>query len=86
MTQPMAFLTLANISFEYTLTILNACVHARNACVKIKSNPQMRSSTSHGVAGGVWPADLAQIMKDLATLREQVKNSPYSARAVASSA
>jgi len=40
---------------------------------KIKSHSQKRNRTSYDLAGGVSPTDLAQIMKDLVALREQVK-------------
>jgi hypothetical protein len=38
----------------------------------IKSHSQKRNSTSYDLAGGVSPDDLAQAMKDLSALKEQV--------------
>lgn len=39
---------------------------------KIKSHSQKRNTTSYDLAGGVSPTDLAQVIKDLTVLREQV--------------
>ena len=59
-------------SLEYTLTTQDAT--AREKWVrKIKSHSQKRNTTSYDLAGGISPTELAQVMKDLTTLREQVK-------------
>jgi len=59
-------------SLEYTLTTQDAT--AREKWVrKIKSHSQKRNTTSYDLAGGVSPTDLAQIMKDLPVLQEQVR-------------
>jgi hypothetical protein len=59
-------------SLEYTLTTQDAT--AREKWVrKIKSHSQKRNTTSYDLAGGVSPTELAQVMKDLTLLREQVK-------------
>jgi len=59
-------------SLEYTLTTQDAA--AREKWVrKIKSHSRKRNRTSYDLAGGVSPTDLAQIMKDVAALREQVR-------------
>ena len=39
---------------------------------KIKSHSQKRNTTSYDLAGGVSPTDLAQVIRDLGLLREQV--------------
>ena len=39
---------------------------------KIKSHSQKRNTASYDLAGGVSPTDLAQVIKDLTVLREQV--------------
>jgi hypothetical protein len=39
---------------------------------KIESHSQKRNTTSYDLAGGVSPTDLAQVIKDLSVLREQV--------------
>jgi hypothetical protein len=58
-------------SLEYTLTTQDS--DARERWVrKIKAHSQKRNTTSYDSAGGVSPNDLAQIMKDLTALREQV--------------
>ena len=58
-------------SLEYTLTTQDA--HARERWIrKIKSHSQKRNAASYDLAGGVSPSDLAQIVRDLAALREQV--------------
>lgn len=58
-------------SLEHTLTTQDAT--AREKWVrKIKSHSQKRNTTSYDLAGGVSPTDLAQAIKDLAALREQV--------------
>jgi hypothetical protein len=59
-------------SLEYTLTTHSDT--AREKWVrKIKSHSQKRNTTSYDLAGGVSPSDLAQIMKDLPVLQEQVR-------------
>jgi hypothetical protein len=59
-------------SLEYTLTTQSDT--AREKWVrKIKSHSQKRNTTSYDLAGGVSPTDLAQIMKDLPVLQEQVR-------------
>ena len=59
-------------SLEHTLTTQDAT--AREKWVrKIKSHSQKRNTTSYDLAGGVSPTELAQVMKDLTTLRDQVK-------------
>jgi hypothetical protein len=59
-------------SLEYTLTTQDAT--AREKWVrKIKSHSQKRNMTSYDLAGGVSPADLGQIMKDLPVLQEHVR-------------
>jgi hypothetical protein len=59
-------------SLEYTLTTQSDS--AREKWVrKIKSHSQKRNTTSYDLAGGVSPTDLAQIMKDLPVLQEQVR-------------
>ena len=58
-------------SLEHTLTTQDAT--AREKWVrKIKSHSQKRNTTSYDLAGGVSPTDLAQVIKDLAALRDQV--------------
>ena len=58
-------------SLEFTLTTQDAT--AREKWVrKIKSHSQKRNATSYDLAGGVSPTELAQVMKDLSSLREQV--------------
>ncbi len=58
-------------SLEYTLTTQDS--NAREKWVrKIKAHSQKRNTTSYDLAGGISPNDLAQIIKDLATLKEQV--------------
>lgn len=59
-------------SLEYTLTTQDATAHEKWVR-KIKSHSQKRNTTSYDLAGGVSPTDLAQIMKDLAVLQEQVR-------------
>jgi hypothetical protein len=59
-------------SLEHTLTTQDAT--AREKWVrKIKSHSQKRNTTSYDLAGGVSPTDLAQVIKDLSALREQVR-------------
>jgi len=59
-------------SLEYTLTTQDAT--AREKWVrKIKSHSQKRNTTSYDLAGGISPTELAQVMKDLTALRDQVK-------------
>ena len=58
-------------SLEYTLTSQYPAARAKWVR-KIKSHSQKRNTTSYDLAGGVSPSDLAQIMKDVATLQEQV--------------
>lgn len=59
-------------SLEYTLTTQDAT--AREKWVrKIKSHSQKRNMMSYDLAGGVSSTDLAQIMKDLPVLQEQVR-------------
>jgi hypothetical protein len=58
-------------SLVYTLVTQDA--DSREKWVrKIKSHSQKRNTTSYDMAGGVSPNDLAQIIKDLAALRELV--------------
>ena len=58
-------------SLEHTLTTQDAT--AREKWMrKIKSHSQKRNTTSYDLAGGVLPTDLAQVIKDLTVLREQV--------------
>jgi len=60
-------------SLEYTLTTQTDS--AREKWIhKIKLHSQKRNTTSYDLAGGVSPADLAQIMKDLPVLQEQVRD------------
>lgn len=58
-------------SLEYTLTTQDATARERWVR-KIKSHSQKRNTASYDLAGGVSPTDLAQVMKDLTALREQV--------------
>jgi len=58
-------------SLEHTLTTQDGTACERWVR-KIKSHSQKRNSTSCDLAGGVSPNDLAQIIRDLAHLREQV--------------
>ena len=59
-------------SLEYTLTTQSDT--AREKWVrKIKSHSQKRNTSSYDLADGVSPTDLAQIMKDLPILQEQVR-------------
>lgn len=58
-------------SLEHTLTTQEAA--AREKWVrKIKAHSQKRNSTSYDLAGGVSEIELAQIIKDLTLLRDQV--------------
>jgi len=58
-------------SLEHTLTTQDD--NSREKWVrKIKSHSQKRNTTSYDMAGGVSPNDLAQAIRDLAALREQV--------------
>lgn len=58
-------------SLEYTLTTQDA--HSRERWIrKIKTHAQKRNATSYDLAGGVSPSDLAQAIRDLTALREQV--------------
>ena len=41
---------------------------------KIKSHSQKRNTTSYDLAGGGSPTDLAEVIKDLDVLREQVND------------
>lgn len=59
-------------SLEHTLTMQSA-IEREKWVRKIKSHSQKRNTTSYDLAGGVSPTNLAQIMKDLAVLREQVR-------------
>jgi len=59
-------------SLESTLTTQDAATREKWVR-KIKSHSQKRNTTSYDLAGCVSPTDLAQIMKDLAALREQVR-------------
>jgi hypothetical protein len=58
-------------SLEHTLTTQDATARERWVR-KIKSHSQKRNTTSYDLAGGVSPTDLAQVIKDLSVLREQV--------------
>ncbi len=59
-------------SLEYTLTTQDA--NARERWVrKIKSHSQKRNTTSYDLAGGISPTELAQVMRDLTALRDQVR-------------
>ena len=58
-------------SLEYTLTTQDATTREKWVR-KIKSHSQKRNTTSYDLAGGVSPTELAQVMKDLTALREQV--------------
>ena len=59
-------------SLTYTLTTCDS--DSRDRWVrKIKVHSQKRNTTSYDSAGGVSPSDLAQIMRDLPALREQVE-------------
>jgi hypothetical protein len=59
-------------SLEYTLTTLDS--DSRQKWVrKIKVHSQKRNTTSYDSAGGVSSIDLAQIIKDLTILKEQVE-------------
>jgi hypothetical protein len=59
-------------SLEYTLTTQDS--NARERWVrKIKSDSQKRNTTSYDLAGGISPNDLAQAIRDLAALSEQVE-------------
>ena len=59
-------------SLEYTLTTQEAVVREKWVR-KIKSHSQKRNTTSYDLAGGVSPADLAQIIKDLPALQDLVR-------------
>ena len=59
-------------SLEHTLTTQDAATREKWVR-KIKSHSQKRNTTSYDLAGGVSPTELAQVMKDLTLLREQVK-------------
>jgi hypothetical protein len=60
-------------SLEHTLTTLDA--EALGKWVrKIKSHSQKRNTASYDLAGGVSPTDLAQVIRDLGLLREQVND------------
>jgi hypothetical protein len=61
-------------SLEFTLTTLDSAARERWVR-KMKAHSQKRNATSYDSAGGVSPTDLAQIMRDLTLLREQVKAS-----------
>ena len=61
-------------SLEHTLTTQDATARERWVR-KIKSHSQKRNTTSYDLAGGVSPTDLAQIIRDLGLLREQVNES-----------
>jgi len=62
-------------SDEHSLTTKDAA--AREKRVRsIKSHSQKRNTTSCDPAGGVSSSDLAQVIKDLAALREQVSAWP----------
>jgi hypothetical protein len=59
-------------SLEYTLTTLNS--DSREKWVrKIKAHSQKRNTTSYDSAGGVSPSDLAQIIRNLTSFKEQVE-------------
>jgi hypothetical protein len=58
-------------SLEHTLTTQDQTTREKWVR-KIKLHSQKRNTTSYDLAGGVSPNDLAQIIKDLATLRQQV--------------
>jgi hypothetical protein len=58
-------------SLEHTLTTQDATARERWVR-KIKSHSQKRNTTSYDLAGGVSPTDLAQVIRDLGLLREQV--------------
>ena len=58
-------------SLDHTLTTQDAAARERWVR-KIKSHSQKRNSTSYDLAGGVSPTDLAQIIRDLGLLREQL--------------
>ena len=58
-------------SLEYTLTTQDP--DTREKWVRrIKSHSQKRNTTSYDSAGGVSPNDLAQIVRDVTALREQI--------------
>ena len=46
---------------------------ARNGCARSNPIRKKRNTTSYDLAGGISPTELAQVMKDLTALREQVK-------------
>ncbi len=58
-------------SLEHTLTTQDAHVRVR-WIRKIKTHSQKRNAANYDMAGGVSPNDLAQAVRDLAALREQV--------------
>ncbi len=59
-------------SLEYTLTTREP--DSREKWIrKIKSHSQKRNVASYDLAGGVSPSDLAQVIRDLKALREQVE-------------
>jgi hypothetical protein len=58
-------------SLEHTLTTQDTTIREKWVR-KIKSHSQKRNATSYDLAGGVSPTDLAQIIKDLTVMREQV--------------
>jgi hypothetical protein len=58
-------------SLEYTLTTQDSNVRERWVR-KIKSHSQKRNTTSYDLAGGISPNDLAQAIRDLSSLKEQV--------------
>jgi hypothetical protein len=60
-------------SLEYTLTTQDANTRERWVR-KIKSHSQKRNTTSYDLAGGVSPSDLAQVIRDLTALKEQVES------------
>jgi hypothetical protein len=60
-------------SLEYTLTTQTEDTRARWVR-KIKVHSQKRNVASYDLAGGISPSDLAQIVKDLQALREQVSD------------
>jgi hypothetical protein len=57
---------------EYTLTTQD--INTRERWVrKIKHHSQKRNTASYDSAGGVSPGDLAQVIRDLSALKEQVE-------------
>lgn len=59
-------------SLEHTLTTQDNRVRERWVR-KIKSHSQKRNSTSYDMAGGISTSDLAQVIGDLSSLKNQIR-------------